>query len=153
MVFKQITFSLGGIVYIHFIIYPLAILLLPIKTPRGLILLLAFIFGLGLDLFYDSPGVHTAALVLTAYLRSVVIALIEPFEGYKINDVPSAKNLGLGWFVYYLSIMLLIHVLTYFSIEAFSYVYLTEIILNSIFSFIVSFVVILVSQFIFRTKY
>lgn len=153
IVFKQVTFSLGGMAFIHFLIYPLVILLMPIRTPSPVLLLTAFIFGLGLDMFYDSIGIHAAALVFTAYFRNLVIAFIEPIEGYNVNDVPTIKNMGIGWFVTYTSILLLIHIFLYFSIEAFSFVYIFEIFLNSIFSFIISFIVIIVLQFLIRTKY
>lgn len=153
LVFKQITFSIGGLAYIHFLIYPLAILLMPIKTLRSVLLITAFIVGLTLDMFYDSVGIHAAALVFTAYIRNIVIALLEPYDGYNMTDVPSIQNFGLGWFISYISITLLIHVFLYFSIEAFSFVFFFEIFLNTIFSFIVSLLVILVSQFIIRTKY
>ncbi|MBK8517440.1 MAG: hypothetical protein IPL55_14490 [Saprospiraceae bacterium] len=152
-IFKQITFSLGGVANIHFLIYPMAILLLPIKTSKTILLILAFVLGMTLDMFYDSPGVHAAALVFTAYIRNIVIALLEPFAGYNIDDVPTIKQLSLGWFVSYVSITLFIHIFVYFSIEAFSFVFFFEIFLNTIFSFIVTFIVIIILQFIFRTKY
>jgi len=153
IIFKQITFSLGGLAFIHFLIYPMVILLMPIKTPRPVLLITAFVFGMALDMFYDSIGIHAAALVFTAYIRNLVIAFIEPIEGYNMVDVPTIKVMGIGWFVTYTSILLLFHIFVYFSIEAFSFVYIFEIFLNSIFSFIVSFVVIIILQFLIRTKY
>ncbi len=152
-IFKQTAFSIGDIANIHFMIYPMAILLMPIKTSRSVLLITAFIFGLALDMFYDSPGVHAAALTFTAYIRNIIIALLEPFSGYNIDDVPTIKQHSLAWFVSYVSIALIIHFFVYFSIEAFSFVYFFEIFLNTIFSFIVSFIVIMILQFIFRTKY
>ncbi len=152
-IFKHITFSFGGFVFIHFLIYPMAILLMPIKTPRSLVLGLAFVLGLMIDMSYDSVGVHTGALVFTAYIRNVIIAFLEPYEGYNIDDVPTIKNMGIGWFISYLSVGLLLHIFLYFSLEAFSFVFIFEIFLNTISSFIVTFIVILISQFIFRTKY
>lgn len=152
-IFKQITFSIGGVANIHFLIYPMAILLMPIKTSRATLLIIAFLFGLALDMFYDSPGVHAAALTFTAYIRNIIIALLEPFSGYNIDDVPTIKQHSLAWYVSYISIALIIHFFVYFSIEAFSFVYFFEIFLNSIFSFIVTFIVIMILQFIFRTKY
>lgn len=152
-IFKHITFSLGGFAFIHFLIYPVAILLLPVKTPRSILLCLAFLLGILMDVFYDSLGVHAAAMVFTAYIRNTIIAFLEPFEGYNINDIPTIKQMGSAWFVSYLSIALLIHIFLYFSFEAFSFVFFFEIFLNTIFSFIVSFIVILIAQFIFRTKY
>lgn len=131
----------------------MAILLMPIKTPRSLVLGLAFVLGLMIDMSYDSVGVHTGALVFTAYIRNVIIAFLEPYEGYNIDDVPTIKNMGIGWFISYLSVGLLLHIFLYFSLEAFSFVFIFEIFLNTISSFIVTFIVILISQFIFRTKY
>lgn len=151
-IFKQATFSIGNISNVHFLIYPLAILLLPVKTTRAALLIIAFIFGLALDMFYDSPGIHAAALVFTAYIRNIVIALLEPFSGYNMDDVPTIKSMGLSWFISYISILMLLHFFVYFSIEAFSFVYFFEIFLNTVFSFICSFIVVMIIQFIFNTK-
>lgn len=152
-IFKQASFPIGNISNVHFLIYPMAILLLPVKTTRPLLLIIAFVFGICLDMFYDSPGIHAAALVFTAYIRNIVIALLEPFSGYNIDDVPTIKQLGFSWFISYISILLLLHFFVYFSIEAFSFVYIFEIFLSSVFSFICSFIVVMIIQFIFNTKY
>ena len=152
-IIKQASFPIGNISNVHFLIYPMAILLLPVKTTRSLLLIIAFVFGICLDMFYDSPGIHAAALVFTAYIRNIVIALLEPFSGYNIDDVPTIKQLGFSWFISYISILLLLHFFVYFSIEAFSFVYIFEIFLSSVFSFICSFIVVMIIQFIFNTKY
>jgi hypothetical protein len=153
LIFKHIAFSMGGVAYVHFIIYPLAILMIPVGVPKPLVLITAFLSGIIVDIFYDSPGVHAAALVFTAYFRPLVLAFLEPYEGYKLDDVPSIYNFGFGWFVSYMSLALLVHIFTYFSIEAFSLVYFFKIFLNSIFSFFVSFLVIMTIHLIFRSKY
>ena len=153
LIFKQITFSLQGFAYIHFIIYPMAVLLMPVKTSRSILMALGFLLGIALDLFYDSPGIHAASLVFTAYIRNIIIAFLEPFDGYNIDDVPTLKRMGTGWFVSYVSVALIIHIFVYFSIEAFSFVFFFEIFLNTIFSFIVSLILVMVLQFILRTKY
>lgn len=152
LVFKQISFPIGTIANAHFLIYPLAILMMPIKTSKIILIILAFILGMGLDIYYDSLGVHSATIVFTAYIRNIVIAFLEPYEGYNINDVPTISNMGLSWFFTYSSTLLLIHIFTYFSIEAFSFVFFFEIFLNTIFSFLISFIIIIVYQFIFRPK-
>ncbi len=72
--------------------------------------------GLALDMAYDSVGIHAAALVFTAYIRNIIIAFLEPFDGYSVTDVPTVKQLGFGWFMSYISIGLLIHIFVYFSI-------------------------------------
>ena len=50
-------------------IYFLFILWLPFNINRLLLLIISFIFGLTLDYFTGSPGLHAAPCVLIAYLR------------------------------------------------------------------------------------
>jgi hypothetical protein len=153
MIFKYVSLSLGNFAYLHFLIYPIAFLLLPIRSPLALTLIIAFVVGFGVDIFYDSLGVHASASVFSVYFRSLVIAFLEPFEGYNTDDSPVIKRLGFSWFVSFISITMLAHLFFYFSVEAFSFVFFFDIFLNTIFSFIVSLLVIIISQLIFRTKY
>jgi hypothetical protein len=153
LILKRVDLSIGTFDFMHVLIYPLPILMLPIKTPKALVLLLAFLYGLGVDSFYNSPGVHAAALVFTAYFRELLLKIFEPFEGYNTNDNPTMIKMGLNWFLIYVSIAMLVHCFVYFSVEAFSFVYLFTIVLNTIFSFLVSIIVIVILQFIFRPKY
>ncbi len=67
LVLKHINIGWSDFNFIHFFIYPLFILLLPLKTQRSLMLILAFVFGLIIDMFYDSPGLHAGSLVFLAY--------------------------------------------------------------------------------------
>ena len=153
LIFRQATYSLEGIAFVHILYYPMAFLMLPIKTSRSLVLLIAFLFGLCLDFFYNSPGIHAATCVFTAYVRTLVIAFLEPFHGYSLDDSPTIHRLGLGWYVSFMSILLLVHVFTYFSLEAFSLVYFFSIFINSLFTFFASFAAIFISQFLFRFKH
>ena len=56
-----------GFVYIAFILF------LPIETPVILLLLLAFLQGITLDVFYNTLGLHTFTIVFLAYLRGYFI--------------------------------------------------------------------------------
>lgn len=153
MIFKFISSEVGTFAYIHFIIYPIAFLLLPIRLPIAITLPIAFTIGMCVDVFYDSIGVHASASVFSAYFRTLAIAFLEPFEGYNADESPVMKRLGFSWFISYISLTLLAHIFFYFSVEAFTFVFIFDIFLNTIFSFIVSLLVILISQLIFRTKY
>lgn len=153
LVLRRITFDWSSFGFIHVLIYPLAILALPLRTPKMLLLFLAFVTGLAVDIFYDSPGVHASALVFTAYARTLVIKLLEPFGGYNAEDSPTLRTLGSGWFMTYSTILMFIHIFFYFCVEAFSFVYIFEIMMNTIFSFVVSILIIFVLQIIFRPKY
>ena len=152
LVFKRIAFNWGDFAFIHFIIYPLFIILLPIKMPRPLVIFLGFLIGLFVDLFYDSPGIHASAGVFTGYVRGIVLDFLEPYEGYNANDSPTVKTMGIGWFMTYASVLFGLHLFWYFSIEAFSFVFIFEIALNTIFSFIASFIIVMLMLLIFRPK-
>lgn len=152
LIFKRVAFNWGDFAFIHFIIYPLFIILLPTKLPRPLVISLGFLIGIFVDLFYDSPGIHSSAGVFTAYVRGLVLDLLEPYEGYNANDSPTIETMGLSWFMSYASILLALHLLFYFSVEAFSFVYIFEILMNTIFSFIASFIILMLFLLIFRPK-
>ena len=62
-VLKAIDLSIGEFDFMQIIIYHLFIMLLPLNMPRWSILLLAMFMGIGVDIFYDSPGVHAGAAV------------------------------------------------------------------------------------------
>lgn len=139
--------------YGSFIIYPLFILLLPINTTRSLVIITAFLLGLSVDIFYDSPGVHASACVFTSYLRAFVLKILAPVEGYKHMDgSPSVFNVGFIWFATYSSILVFLHLLFYFSVDAFTFVYFIEILLKTVVSFLFSIGLYILHQLIFRTK-
>lgn len=153
LVLRRITFDWSSFGFIHVLLYPLAILALPIRTPKWLVLILGVVTGLIVDMFYDSPGVHASALVFTAYMRTIVIKLLEPFGGYNVEDSPTLRTMGSGWYMTYAAVMMFIHIFFYFSVEAFSFVFIFEIMMNTIFSFVVSILIIFILQITFRPKY
>jgi len=152
LVFKRIAFNWGDFAFIHLIIYPLFLILLPIKTPRPVVIFLGFLLGLFVDLFYDSPGLHASAAVFTGYARGILLDFIEPYEGYNTTDSPNVETMGIGWFMTFSSILFGLHLIWYFSVEAFSFVFFFEILLNTIFSFIASFIIVMLLLLIFRPK-
>src|SRR4051812_19450181 len=72
----------------HFVvpyIYFLYILWLPFNMPRMSLLLLSFFYGLTLDYFVSTPGLHAAACVLIAYVRPFIVNILIPQEGADQN--------------------------------------------------------------------
>lgn len=149
-ILKSISLGWQGNVYLHIMIYPLFIFLLPIRTPRAVVMLLAFALGLAVDTFYDSPGLHASAAVFAAFVRPIVLKLLEPREGYNVNHSPTKARLGFSWFWRYAAIMLLLHLGFYFSVLEFSPVFIADILLKTVFSFIASFAFILMVVFVFN---
>ena len=130
---RRINLTFGDFNYIHLSIYPLIIALLPYKLSRSLVILAAFLIGLSVDVFYNSLGVHAGTCVLVAFLRHYILMIIAPRDGYKDDSLTSYKY-GVGWSLTYLAIFLLVHQFTLYSLEAFSPIYIKEIVLRTIFS-------------------
>ena len=94
--------------YINPYFYIVFVLLLPLSTPRYLLLLLGFLIGLTIDIFSDSLGIHAAATVLIAYIRPFVIRVISTREEDR-NDFPGLLQNKFGWFFSYVTILVLAH--------------------------------------------
>ncbi|MCB0685547.1 MAG: hypothetical protein KDC53_03450 [Saprospiraceae bacterium] len=146
--------NLGGedFNYVQIFVYPFFIMLLPVQTGRILLILLAFLIGISVDIFYDSPGLHASASVFTAFIRPFVLSAVEPRGGYKINSVPTKNQFGFNWFVRYISILLILHLFWYFSLEVFQISRILIVILKTIASFIASILFIGLYVVIFNPK-
>lgn len=101
--------------------YILFILLLPFQTPNILLFPLAFLLGLTIDAFYDTPGLHTAACVLLALVRVMFISVTVQKEGFDNEPDPTLSIMGFRWFLTYAIILTLIHHTFLFLLEAFSF--------------------------------
>jgi rod shape-determining protein MreD len=147
LLFNNIQFS--G--YVNPYVYVLFFLLLPFSISRALMLILGLTMGLAIDLFMGTPGVHTAATVLIAFIRPGVLELIAPHEGYETNTLPRISYMGLEWFIKYTLIIVVIHHLVLFYIEIFSFSHFFHTLLKVILSSVFSCAFIVLSQFfIFR---
>lgn len=103
------------------LIYPLFILLLPFETPVWMLLIIGFITGLTVDSLMNTGGMHAAAALMIAYLRTNALSALlpRPLNEYP-GQGPSVKNLGWVPFLTYAGFLILIHHAVYFSIEMWS---------------------------------
>ncbi|MEM6964969.1 MAG: hypothetical protein AAF573_09400 [Bacteroidota bacterium] len=152
LVFRQMTLGWNNFNFVHVIVYPVFIVLLPIRIPNPALIALGFLIGITVDLFYQSPGVHASATTLIAFLRPSILKLMTPRGGYNINHSPNIERFGFTWFAIFCGAMLIIHLFWYFIMSIFTHVYWLEIFLRAIFSFIVSFIIILLYVRIFNPK-
>src|ERR1700741_4452658 len=135
----------------YFILFPyvMFILMLPFETPPVVILLASFVLGVSVDAFYDTQGMHAAACVLMGFSRVYILKLIAPREGYDASMKPTVQHMGATWFVSYAIILILIHHITFFYIEAFSFSEFFRTLLRSLASSFASLVFIYIIQFLF----
>ncbi len=66
----------------------------------------AFIFGLTLDYFLHTPGLHAAACVLVAYVRPFLVNMLIRQEGDEQNYA-SPSIVSMGWAPYFMMVFIL----------------------------------------------
>ena len=152
LVLQSVGTGMENFRYLYVIIFPIFIFLLPIRTPVPLVILLGFLIGIFVDALYDTLGLHASAAVFTAFVRSFVFKIYEPRGGYNVNLSPTVQNLGPQWFLKYSSTLMLLHLFFYFSVEAFTFVYIGDIILKTLVSFMVSMLFLMIFQLLFNPK-
>jgi rod shape-determining protein MreD len=100
--------------YIYFIIK------IPVNTNRNWGLFLAFLLGFFIDMFSYTRGFNTLACTVIGFIRPYALNFFSPRDGIEFGE-PSVKNLGKGLFVRYVVFLTLLHHITLFCIESFSF--------------------------------
>ncbi|PID88854.1 MAG: rod shape-determining protein MreD [Bacteroidia bacterium] len=96
------------------------VLMLPLKSSAALRLISAFVIGILVDMFTQTMGLHTAAVVLMAYVQHYLIPRMKISKDMDVSKSPSLKVVSLGWFAMYAAILIFIYHLAYFVLDAFS---------------------------------
>lgn len=106
-------------------LYLLFIIMLPFRISPILAMSVSFLMGLGVDMFYDSPGLHASAATFVAFVRPYFIRYLTPREDYDINDQPNISSMGLLWFLSFSAILISLHSIWLFFLEAFGFGHFT----------------------------
>ena len=132
--------------------YILFILLLPFDTPNILLFLLAFILGLTIDAFYDTPGLHATASVFLAYVRIIFISITVQKEGFDNEPEPTLGIMGFRWFFLYALILTFLHHFFLLNLESFHPSQILFTTTRAIFSTLFTVILILISGLMFYKK-
>jgi len=146
------TYPPGFPMFIPYI-YPLFILLLPFETPVWTLLLAGFGLGITIDTFTNTAGMHAAATVLMAYLRTNVLSALLPrnmseYEGLQ----PSVKNMGWSPFLVYSAFLITIHHLVFFTFEMWTFSGIGMILLKTFASGVTSMLFIIAYVLLFTRQ-
>ena len=117
LVFNNIQFS--G--YINPYVYVMLIIILPLSMPSWIVLIIAFLAGFIIDAFSGTMGVHTFASVMAGFVRPWIISLNMTHEAADPDISPSVQNNGLRWFLMFSLMIILVHHLSLFYVEVFSF--------------------------------
>lgn len=134
-------------------VYPLFILLLPFETPVPVLLILGFILGITVDTFMNTAGIHAAATVLMAYLRTNVLSALLPrnlveYQGQQ----PTIKTMGWMPFLVYSLFLILLHHFVFFIIEAWTFNNIGYLLLKIMASCITSMLFVIVYILLFTRQ-
>jgi rod shape-determining protein MreD len=135
-------------IYVYPMVYVMLILILPPNFTTIQLLMVAFFLGFMIDSMSNSFGLHTSALLITSYLRPLVLNLIRPIDGYdRISrlDIHQTETI---WFFQYTMIMLLIHHFWFFTLEVFRLDMIGRILIQTIISSLVCYFLIVILQYV-----
>ena len=133
-------------------VYISIILLLPIETDRIAVLLIAFIVGLTVDIFYNSFGIHASSAVLIGFIRVHWTNIITPQGGYDANSSPNLNNMGALWFATYILPLIFVHHFTLFFTESGGFSFFWFTLLKVFLSTIFTFLAIIIIQLLFANR-
>lgn len=134
--------------YLNPYLYVLFILMLPFETPNWLLIITSFLLGLSIDSFSNTWGMHSAACVVTGFIRPYLLKIISPREGYDNALRPIIRDFGLQWIIKYSLILIFIHHFTLFYIEVFKFSLFFHTLLRVILSTLFTFTLVIISHFI-----
>ncbi len=125
------------------------LLLIPLEAGALLVMLMGFATGLIIDIFYDSLGIHASACVIIMFLRPYLVNLMTPRGGYDAGLVPTLRVMGFEWFSVYSYVLILVHHLALFYIEASGVSMFFYTFSKAFFSSILTFSVVIIIQYLF----
>ena len=109
---------------LHWMVYPLFVVLLPLQMPAVTLLLSSFAAGFCVDCLCDMPGLNAAAATLAAFVRIVYFRLRPTKDVLHDSDLagtPSPSSMGWGGFLSYSAWVVFFFHAGYFFLEAFSF--------------------------------
>lgn len=136
--------------YIHPYIYVLFVLLLPFDTPKWRLLIDGFLIGIAVDIFNGTPGLNAAATVFMAFLRPFIISITARKSDIDGKNAPTVTEMGLQWFALYALLLILLHNLVLFWLEAFSIKLLGIVLIETLLSAPISLLLIIIIIYIFK---
>lgn len=138
--------------YINPYVFIMFVIMLPFDTPWWILLLSSFGIGLSIDVFTGSLGVHAAATTLVAFSRPAIIKSLLPKIDKGITVFPGISFMGVPTFALFSFILVFIHNLFFFTVEVMSFYEFWHILLRVILSSIITTLLIVILEMIFRKK-
>jgi len=112
----------------------------------------AFLLGLVIDVFTNTPGLNASACVAMAFARPFVIRIISTGSESPIGINPTIKNQGIKWFLYYAIILIFVHHFILFYLVIFRFHEFFQTLFRTLISSAITLVFVLISEYLFFQK-
>ncbi len=132
--------------YIYFL------LALPLSISNFTLYTIAFLTGLTVDAFYDTPGVHAAACTALAWARVVFLNITVQPENHELQATPGISEMSFRWYFIYALVLSFFHHLVLFILEVFSFANFHYTLISVFLSCIFTVILLLLFDFIFYRK-
>lgn len=132
--------------------YVLFIMLLPLGISNLSLYIIAFLTGITVDAFYDTPGLHAAACTALAWARTIFIRLTMEADNHEKMATPLLGEVSFRWFFPYVWVLTLIHHCVLFVLETFSFIQLHYTLISIVLSCIFTVITILLFSLLFYQK-
>lgn len=119
------------------------ILRMPMNMSLNLLYTFSFLLGFLIDVFSDTPGINSLACVILAAVKRPVFFAYVPRDDRTTSVVPGMASLGWAVYTKYALSMTAIYCLLVFSIEYFSFASVKDILIMTVSSTLLSFVLLL----------
>jgi rod shape-determining protein MreD len=93
---------------------------IPVNAGRISAMLLAFMVGLLLDAFSNTPGISAGAMVATSFVQQPLLHGMAPKDSLE-DSVPNKELLGKYKYFFYMAILMAVHHGIYFLLDAFTF--------------------------------
>lgn len=131
--------------YMNPYLYVVFIIMLPANINRNVLLIVGFLLGLSVDIFEHSGGLHASATLLIAFIRPALFKLMAGPANQEINRM-NILTLGKVRFIILAAIVVFIHHLWLFGLEAFRLSELLQVIQRAFFSGLFTLILIYLAQ-------
>lgn len=125
-----------------------------LKLPMGrnvfYVIIMGFLMGLSIDIFLNTPGINAAATTLVAALRRPLLRLFFTREEFE-NFIPGIYS-TLGPFIRFAVVMVVIHQIAIFALEAFSLFNLNILLMRLLSSVVLTLILLFaLDSFVYKT--
>jgi rod shape-determining protein MreD len=128
IIFNNMNF-LGYISPFPYILY---IILFPVNGNKSGLIVSSFLLGLVMDMFCNSGGIHATACLVLAYYRPYIFkfsfGLSYEYQTIKLNDSLTPERFS------FLLVSVLLHHIILFTLEAFQFNFIIDVLLRTLFS-------------------